>query len=48
LNAWTSADQARRAYLLWGFREIGSRVFEKPVRPGLSNMVVMSKEVREP
>jgi diamine N-acetyltransferase len=46
LDVMASADSARRAYLKWGFREVGCWVFGKPVRPGLSDMVVMIKEVR--
>ena len=47
LDVMVSADSARSAYLKWGFCEIGGRVFGKPVRPGLSDMVVMTKEVRQ-
>ena len=45
LDVMASATAARRAYAKWGFREIGGRLFEKPVRAGLSNMVVLMKEV---
>ena len=45
LDVMASATAARRAYAQWGFREIGGRLFEKPVRAGLSNMVVLMKEV---
>jgi hypothetical protein len=40
-----SADWARRAYAKWGFRELGSTQFRKPVKAGLSNMVVLAKEI---
>jgi ribosomal protein S18 acetylase RimI-like enzyme len=33
LDAMSSADQARRAYLRWGFCEIGSSVFESRFGP---------------
>jgi ribosomal protein S18 acetylase RimI-like enzyme len=45
LDVMASATAARRAYDKWGFREIGSRRFEKPVKTGLSDMVVLMKEV---
>jgi hypothetical protein len=41
-----SATAARRAYAKWGFREIGGRQFEKPVKAGLSEMIVLMKEIR--
>jgi ribosomal protein S18 acetylase RimI-like enzyme len=46
LDVMASANWVRHAYLKWGFHEIGRGVFGKPVRPGLSDMVVMTKEVR--
>jgi diamine N-acetyltransferase len=45
LDVMASAAAARRAYAKWGFREIGNRHFEKPVKVGLSDMVVLMKEV---
>ena len=45
LDVMGSAIEARRAYTKWGFREIGTRQFEKPVKAGLSDMVVLMKEV---
>jgi GNAT superfamily N-acetyltransferase len=46
LDVMASATAARRAYATWGFREIGSRRFERPVKAGLSDMVLLMKEVR--
>jgi hypothetical protein len=40
-----SATAARRAYAKWGFREIGTSQFEKPVKVGLCDMIVLMKEV---
>jgi len=34
LDVMASATAARRAYAKWGFREIGGRRFEKPVKAG--------------
>jgi diamine N-acetyltransferase len=45
LDVMASADWARRAYAKWGFRELGSAQFGKPVKAGLSNMVVLVKKV---
>ena len=45
LDVMASADLARRAYAKWGFRELGTSQFRKPVKAGLSNMVVLAKEV---
>ena len=45
LDVMASATAARRAYAKWGFREIGTRQFEKPVKSALSEMVVLLKEV---
>ena len=46
LDVMVSAAGARRAYAKWGFREIGSRRFERQVKAGLSDMVVLMKKVR--
>ena len=46
LDVMASATAARRAYAKWGFREIGGRQFEKPVKAGLSEMIVLMKEIR--
>jgi ribosomal protein L30E len=43
-----SADRARRAYAKWGFYELGSKRFEKTVMAGLSDMVVLAKEINAP
>jgi diamine N-acetyltransferase len=45
LDVMASATAARLAYAKWGFREIGTRQFEKPVKAGLSDMVVLMKEI---
>lgn len=45
LDVMASATAARRAYAKWGFREIGTRQFEKPVKSGLSDMIVLMKEI---
>jgi len=45
LDVMASATAARRAYAKWGFREIGTRQFEKPVKSGLFDMIVLMKEV---
>ncbi|MBV9203510.1 MAG: GNAT family N-acetyltransferase [Alphaproteobacteria bacterium] len=39
LDVMASATAARRAYSKWGFREIGGRRFEKPVKVGQSEMM---------
>jgi diamine N-acetyltransferase len=46
LDVMASATAARLAYAKWGFREIGRHCFERPVKAGLSDMVVLMKEVR--
>jgi diamine N-acetyltransferase len=48
LDVMASADWARRAYVKWGFREIGGGIFSKPVKVGLSEMVVLTREVSAP
>jgi ribosomal protein S18 acetylase RimI-like enzyme len=45
LDVMASATAARRTYAQWGFREIGRHRFERPVKTGLSEMVVLMKEV---
>src|SRR5215472_16945574 len=47
LDVMASAIAARRAYAKWGFREIGGHRFQKPVRVGQSDMVVLLKEVKQ-
>ena len=46
LDVIASATAARRAYARCGFREIGRRRFDRPVKAELSEMVVLMKEVR--
>ena len=45
LDVMASATAAHLAYAKWGFREIGTRQFEKPVKAGLFDMVVLMKEI---
>lgn len=45
LDVMASATAARRAYAKWGFREIGGRRFDEPVKAGQPEMVVLMKEV---
>jgi len=45
LDVMESATAARLAQAKWGFREIGTRQFERPVKAGLSDMVVLMKEI---
>ena len=47
LDVMASATAARRAYSKWGFREIGGRRFEKPVKVHQSEMIVLLKEVKQ-
>ena len=47
LDVMASATAARRAYAKWGFREIGGRRFQKPVKVAQSEMVVLLKEVKQ-
>lgn len=46
LDVMASADHARRAYLKWGFSEIGPRTFDKPVKAGFADMVVLIKYLK--
>jgi diamine N-acetyltransferase len=45
LDVMASAQHARRAYRLWGFSEIGTTSFGKPVRSELAEMVVLIKRI---
>jgi len=45
LDVMASADWARRAYVKWGFRELGGAQFRKPVKADRSDMLVLAKEV---
>jgi hypothetical protein len=47
-DVMASADRARRADAKWGFHELGSKQFEKTVKAGLSDMVVLAKEINTP
>ncbi|WP_156134083.1 hypothetical protein [Ensifer sp. ZNC0028] len=40
-----SAEQARRAYLKWGFVELGVTRFAKPVKADLAGMIVLAKQL---
>ena len=46
LDVMASADEARRAYINWGFDEIGLWVFQHPVAHGMADMVVLAKSLR--
>jgi len=48
LDVMASADEARRAYMNWGFSELGSWVFQRPVAPGMADMVVLAKSLVRP
>ncbi len=45
LHVMASADRARRAYLQWGFSELGRTTFTGGVAAGLSEMVVMAMPI---
>jgi ribosomal protein S18 acetylase RimI-like enzyme len=45
LDVMASASQAIDAYVRWGFEELGSNRFSKPVRPNLSEMIVLTKTI---
>ncbi|MCA3567067.1 GNAT family N-acetyltransferase [Bradyrhizobium sp.] len=45
LDVMATADWARRSYAVWGFREIGADRFEKGVRNGMDEMIVMMKDI---
>ncbi|MGP1352892.1 MAG: GNAT family N-acetyltransferase [Parasphingopyxis sp.] len=45
LDVMDSADWAYGAYLSWGFLEIGSRTFEKPVYEDRRKMILLAKEI---
>ncbi|WP_353645447.1 GNAT family N-acetyltransferase [Mesorhizobium sp. WSM2239] len=46
LDVMASAEHARAAYLKWGFSELGSRKFDKPVKAELADMVVLIKHLK--
>lgn len=45
LDVMASANQARNAYLRWGFTELGSKRFTKPVKPDFADMIVLAKPI---
>lgn len=45
LDVMDSADWAYGAYLRWGFVEIGSRAFDKPVYDDRRTMILLSKTI---
>jgi ribosomal protein S18 acetylase RimI-like enzyme len=45
LDVMASASDARKAYLNWGFAELGSKLFGKPVKAGLADMVVLIRDL---
>lgn len=45
LDVMASAEQARRAYLKWGFVELGATRFAKPVKADLAGMIVLAKQL---
>jgi ribosomal protein S18 acetylase RimI-like enzyme len=45
LQVMASADWARRAYVRWGFVEIGGTVYTGGVSEGLADMIVMSRPI---
>ena len=45
LDVMACADQARRAYLKWGFMELGFKTFNKPVKAGHTDMVVLIRRL---
>jgi ribosomal protein S18 acetylase RimI-like enzyme len=45
LDVMASAEDARRAYLRWGFSELGPRKFNKPVKAGFADMMVLIKHL---
>lgn len=46
LDVMASADTARKAYLNWGFSELGAKRFSKPVKAGMEDMVVLIRYLR--
>jgi ribosomal protein S18 acetylase RimI-like enzyme len=45
LDVMASAEHARRAYLRWGFSELAHRTFNKPVKAGFADMMVLIKHL---
>ena len=46
LDVMASADEARGAYMSWGFQELGTWVFRQPVARGMADMVVLAKSLQ--
>lgn len=46
LDVMASADNARKAYLKWGFSELGTKRFGRPVKAGMADMVVLIRYLR--
>jgi GNAT superfamily N-acetyltransferase len=46
LDVMGSADTARKAYLSWGFLELGAKRFSKAVKADMDNMVVLIRYLR--
>lgn len=47
LDVMATANHARHAYASWGFIELGSKTFNKPVKPELTDMIVMIRSLQE-
>jgi ribosomal protein S18 acetylase RimI-like enzyme len=45
LDVMASADNARKAYLKWGFSELGAKRFGRPVKAGMADMVVLIRHI---
>lgn len=45
LDAMDTADWAVRTYLAWGFEQMGTTTFPKPVRPERAGMIVFKKKM---
>lgn len=45
LDAMDTADWAVKTYLAWGFEQIGTTTFPKPVRPERAGMIVFRKSI---
>jgi diamine N-acetyltransferase len=46
LDVMASANTARKAYLSWGFFELGAKRFSKPVKADMEDMVVLIRYLR--
>lgn len=45
LDVMATAMHARHAYARWGFIELGSKRFDKPVKPEFADMIVMIRSL---